>query len=304
VDRTLYEDEEFTLRPASFRWRGTEYGLQSVSSVVLKVPYRRLIDIASTLGLIASVGLVGVVGSRGIMGLIGLFVVVRLWSLFRRQSLVVSFASRRALFLRNPDAGYLRNIGGMIEAARLDVQAQVRPIPGLDDEPSRPFGAPSPPAPAHSRSFAYDPQAPLLILAVAICLASTAFMAGIAGSNDTGLIISGLIKLGVASATMFEGLMAALCLGGAVLAIVALIARLRGLKTVSLSSEALSAPGRFLSEAITVPINAITSLSIEGNRGRTILNVHHQGGKVLLAANRFASKQDFETFVQALRASI
>ena len=301
--RTLYEDEEFTLRPASFRWRGTEYDLQSVSSVVLKVPYVQLVNIASTLGLIASVGLIGVLGSRGIMGLIGLFVLVRLWSLFRRQSLVVSFASRRALFLRSPDTGYLRNIGGMIEAARLDVQAQVRPIPGLDDEPSRSFEASVPPSP-HSRSFAYDAQAPLLILAAAVCLASAAFMAGIAGSNGTGLIISGLIKLDVASATLFEGLMAALCLCGAVLAIVALIARLRGLKTVSLSSEALSAPGRFLSDEIKVPINAITSLAIEGERGRTVLQVHHQGGRVLLVASRFANRQEFESFVQALRASI
>ncbi len=137
---------------------------------------------------------------------------------------------------------------------------------------------------------------------ISIFLAAlAAFMGYTAVTNEQGLILNGIIKMGPMGATIFFWVITLIMVFG--LAIIALgLIKGRGIqRNVVLTDTTISAPKSALNNNIvTIAYTDIHDVTTQRVSGQHFVNIHHPEGKLVISDAMLPNKKVFEELVESL----
>jgi hypothetical protein len=140
--------------------------------------------------------------------------------------------------------------------------------------------------------YPYNPSFTFLIGGGLLCAIGAVFMGHEAMTNDKGLIIDYVIRLGVEGATAFYWFIAG-CMGfGAGLLLVYLVRRFTNPGVLVLDVQGISLPYMFAERR--VPYASITSLQEYETSSQTMLYIRTREGKVVLHKNWLPDGQTYD----------
>lgn len=154
-------------------------------------------------------------------------------------------------------------------------------------------------------TYPYRPNALVMAFVSLCCAALAAIMANTAATNDTGLVINSLSEFSAPNATLIYGVMAASCLGLAVLGLLGLRSGLKPARMITLNDTSITAPKGLLGNAmVSVPYANILDLKRQIISRQDLLYIYHSTGTLNLSLNALKNKLAREEFLSALSARL
>jgi hypothetical protein len=129
------------------------------------------------------------------------------------------------------------------------------------------------------------------------------FMLSMAGGNDRGLVINGIIRLRPDEATIFDYVIAVLCLAFVPLGLFSLYIALTRKTVLVLGPSTITAPSGIRKQERTVAYSDIKSIQHRAVRSQEFLTITPRAGKAMsIAASLLPSKAVFATVRAELNA--
>lgn len=152
-------------------------------------------------------------------------------------------------------------------------------------------------------SYPYRPK-PLSVVFAIVLFGLAAFVMGDAAqTNDRGLVVNGLIRLGRGEATIFYGAMAALSVALVVLIVAVFLRGQFFPQRVTLTANELAAPhSRFAMAPTVLRLYDIQHMSIGVIRRKRALQLVHPWGTLCLHESWLPSESDFDTLCHAIES--
>jgi hypothetical protein len=124
-------------------------------------------------------------------------------------------------------------------------------------------------------------------------------------TNDRGLFLNGIIRLGVEGATWFYWVIAAVCAAFVVAALGALVSSVGNPMSVLLTSQEISAPRNgFSRKRITVALPDIVDVRVQTMERHRFLNIYHRTGKLTIIQSLLPDAAAFDRLHAALVAGM
>lgn len=150
-------------------------------------------------------------------------------------------------------------------------------------------------------NYPYRPKPWRMLLGAAFFGAIAVFMVHEATTNERGLIINGLIRLGPDGATTFYWCIAAISAVFVAIAVPAFVIGLRSSHRLILTSTDVSAPKfGFSRRPTTVKLSDIKSLDLQVVQQHRFLNIHHANGKLTINASFLPNEAAFDELCTAI----
>lgn len=150
--------------------------------------------------------------------------------------------------------------------------------------------------------FAYKPKTLTMILAGLFFLLCAIVLFYRAASNDSGLILNGIIHMDEGSATIFyyvlTGLAAIMAAGG----VFGFVISLRGPRFVVLDDTSVEIPGNAGMKPVRIAYNAITGLQPGGAHKQRWIYVVHTGGRQAIMSSMLANAAQLDEIANQLAA--
>jgi hypothetical protein len=145
------------------------------------------------------------------------------------------------------------------------------------------------------RAFPYRPKWTVIVLGGLFFAAAALILAMRASTNQRGVIIEGIIRLGPEGATTFYWGLAALGAGFVLMCGVLAYHRLTFEQRMVLGPTMMTVPASRWSRATkTIAYRDVRGLTLQSVSGQTFLNVQHTGGKYVIVASMLPSMQAFD----------
>lgn len=149
--------------------------------------------------------------------------------------------------------------------------------------------------------YPYKPKPGLMLMVCFFFGAGAVILAHTASTNERGLILNGMFQFEPQGATTFYWCVAVACAVFAAIGFLATVIGLFGNQHLRLSETELSAPKFLFSSANTVvPLSSIVRLELRSVRNQHFLSVHHNNGKLTIAAAQLPDTAAFETICARL----
>ncbi len=148
--------------------------------------------------------------------------------------------------------------------------------------------------------FAYKPKTLTMILAGVFFLLCAVVLFYRAASNDSGLILNGIIHMDQGSATIFyyvlTGLAALMAAGG----VFGFVVSLKGPRFLVLDDTGVEIPGNAGRKPVRIAYNAITGLQPGGAYKQRWIYVVHTGGRQAIMGSMLANAAQLDEIAKLL----
>jgi len=150
-------------------------------------------------------------------------------------------------------------------------------------------------------TYPYKPKVIKTIVISIFLGALAAFMGYTAITNDQGLILNGVIRMGPMGASIFFWVLTLIMVFGLAAATLGLIKGRNSEKQIVLTDTTISAPKSALNDqVVTVSYDDILNLTTQNVNGQHFVNIHHPGGKLVIPHAMLPNKATFDELVEIL----
>ena len=150
-------------------------------------------------------------------------------------------------------------------------------------------------------SYPYKPKPLTMLLSAAFFVVCGLVLANSALTNDRGLTLNGVIRMGEVGATVFYWALTVFSFAFVGFALYALLKGSRADKQVILTPTSVSAPqSNISSRVIELAYSDIYELDIQKISGQQLLNLHYPGGKLSIPRSMLPNKKAFEELTDTL----
>jgi len=148
--------------------------------------------------------------------------------------------------------------------------------------------------------FAYKPKTLTMILAGVFFLLCAVVLFYRAASNDSGLILNGIIEMDQGSATIFYYVLAGLALAMAAGGVFGFVTSLGGPRFVALDDTGVEIPGNAGRKPVRIAYTAITGLQPGGAYKQRWVYVVHTGGRQAIMGSMLANGAQLDEIANLL----
>lgn len=153
--------------------------------------------------------------------------------------------------------------------------------------------------------YPYKANAWMMLAGIAFFGACAAMMAYAAMTNDSGLILNGMLTFTTDGATRFYGAIALVSVLFVLVALAALVSSFASPSSIRLTATELAAPRNgFTRKRTAIPLHDIVEVGVQTIQRQRFINVYHRAGKLCVAQSMLPSADAFEKLHAALAASV